>query len=169
VAWVLDDLREMPYLMVWQDRDGGGIRDAVRVTRYSEPPDRFNSDWTGWIEIKRPDGSHTLMRTVERPLPRNGGKALLLVCPVCRSRTRALYGWRANRFRTHSVFVHRWQCRTCAGLRYSSEGGALVVRARGSLARLVDSLCGLNRQERPLLWYPYVFGDPAEAKWLGVR
>jgi hypothetical protein len=39
----------------------------------------------------------------------------------------------------------------------------------GSLARLVDSLCGLARQERPLLWYPYVFSDPADAKWLGVE
>jgi hypothetical protein len=49
-----------------------------------------------------------------------------------------------------------------------SEGGALVVRSRGSLSRLVDSLCGLNHRERPLLWYPYVFSDPADAKWLGV-
>lgn len=155
--------------MVWKDRDGSGIRDAVRVSRYSEPPDRFNSDWTGWIEVKRPDGTHTLMRTVERPLPRNGGKALLMVCPLCKEPTRALYGWTVNRFRTHSTYAGRWECRTCAGLRYSSEGGALVVRSRGGLARLVDSLCGLNRQERPLLWYPYVFGDPAEAKWLGVR
>jgi hypothetical protein len=55
------------------------------------------------------------------------------------------------------------------GLRYSSEGGALVVRSRGSLARLVDSLSGLNHLERPLLWYPYVFTDPADAKCLGVR
>ena len=31
----------------------------------------------------------------------------------------------------------------------------------------MDSLCGLNRQERPLLWYPYVFSDPVDAKWMG--
>jgi putative DNA primase/helicase len=36
------------------------------------------------------------------------------------------------------------------GLPYSSEGGARVLRSRRSLSRLVDSLCGLNRQERPL-------------------
>jgi hypothetical protein len=40
-----------------QGKDGGGIRDAVRVARYSEPPDLFNLDWTGWIDIKRPDGT----------------------------------------------------------------------------------------------------------------
>jgi hypothetical protein len=169
VAWVLNDPRELPYLMVWQDRDGGGIRDAVRVARYSEPPGRFDVDWAGWIKIKRPDGTYRLVRTVERPLPRNGGKALLIACPVCRSRVRALYGWRTNRSRTHSTYAGRWECRMCAGLRYSSEGGALVVRSRGSLARLVDSLCGLNHQERPLLWYPCVFSDPEDARWLGVK
>jgi hypothetical protein len=139
------------------------------VARYSEPPDRFGGDWTGWVEIKRPDGSHTLMRTIQRPLPRNGGKALLLACPYCRSRTRALYGWAVDRDWTHSVLKNRWQCRTCAGLRYSSEGGALVHRGRGNAARMLDRLCGQNRRERPLLWYPYVFSDPADAKWLGVK
>jgi hypothetical protein len=113
--------------------------------------------------------AHRLVRTVERTLPPNGGKALLMVCPLCKEPTRSLYGWRVNTFRTHLTYAGRWECRTCARLRYSSEGGALVVRSRGSLARLVDSLCGMNHQERPLLWYPYVFSDPKDASWLGVK
>jgi hypothetical protein len=170
IAWVLDDPRQLPYLMVWQDRDEGGIRNAVRVARYSSGvADPHGLDWADYLEIKRPDGSRSFMRTVERILPRNGGKALLLICQCCQAPRRALYGWEVDRTRRHGVFVRPWQCRACAGLRYASEGGALVVRSRGSLARLVDSLCGLNRQERPLLWYPYVFSDPDDAKWLGVR
>jgi hypothetical protein len=165
LAVVLGDPRGLPYLMVWKDRDGGGIKEAVRVARYSESADRFKSDWTGCVELKRPDGSHTLMRTIQRPLPRNGGKALLLVCWHCDHQCRALYGWAVNRTRKHGVFVNPWQCRNCAGLRYASEGGALVHRGRGALSRLH----GPMRWDRPDRWYPYVFSDPTDAKWLGVR
>jgi hypothetical protein len=164
IARVLDDPRQLPYLMVWQDRDGGGIREAVRVARHSsESADPRGLDWADWVEFKRPDGARSLMRTVERALPRNGGKALLLICQCCQAPRRALYGWEVDRTRRHGVFVRPWQCRTCAGLRYASEGGALVVRVRGALSRLR----GPTRWDRPERWYPYVFSDPADAKWLG--
>ena len=71
VAWVLDDPRHVPYLMVWKDQRSEKLVEAVRVCAYSRSD---SLDWTGWVEVKRTDGSHVLIRTIERPLPRNGGK-----------------------------------------------------------------------------------------------
>ena len=78
IAWVLNDPRKLPYLMVWQDPDTGKIREAARVARYSEPPNQFNLDWTGWVEIRRLDRRPTRFGTIQRPMPRNGGTALLV-------------------------------------------------------------------------------------------
>jgi len=164
VARALRDPRGVPYLLVWQDSDTGAVKEAVRVIRYGEPGP---CDWTGWIEIKRTNGTHTLVRTVERALPRNGGKALLLVCPYCQQPCRALYGWELNRMRTHSVFLNKWQCRVCAGLRYASEGGALIFRSRSSLAWVLDLLLGTSRP-RPEPWEPLVLTSPAQAAELGL-
>ena len=33
VAWVLDDPRQVPYLMVWKDSRSDGVIEAVRVCR----------------------------------------------------------------------------------------------------------------------------------------
>jgi hypothetical protein len=154
---VLDDPRGIPYLFVWRSPDDGTVREAVRVVTYSEPSDPYPLDWTGWIEIKRPDGTHTLVRTILRQLPRNGGKAGFLVCPLCEAPSRALYGWRVGGQFTNSTQRSAWGCRACQGLRYSSEGGALVFRGRGLLA-----LLGPSRADRPQSWYPHVVANPKE-------
>ena len=167
VAWVLNDPRQVPYLMLWQDRFSEKVMEAVRVAAYSEPPGPFPLDWTGWVEIKRSDKAHTLVRTIERPLPRNGGKARFMVCPYCHRPRRALYGWEANCTRTHSAFVAPWQCRSCAGLRYASEGGALRLPL---LPRIFgpDRYLLAGNAPRPEAWFPIVFSSPEQAAEAGL-
>jgi len=48
-------------------------------------------------------------------------------------------------------------------LRYESEGGALVHRGRGAIARLLESYDGALRSERTEPWLPYVFASPLDA------
>jgi hypothetical protein len=72
--WVLDDPRPLPYLMVWKDSRSDGLIEAVRVATYNEPS-AWELDRTGCVEIKRTNGSRSLIPTVRRALPRNGGKA----------------------------------------------------------------------------------------------
>jgi hypothetical protein len=146
-AWLvrrcLDDPRRIPYLLVWKDARDGKIREAVRVA--SDVLSKGN-----YVELKRTDESTTVLRIVWRTLPRNGGQALFLLCPCCETPRRHVYGWEwdsvsgwSNRVRSIS-----WRCRSCARLRYSSEGGYLrpgvMFRAFGNLPR-------------PDLWLPYVF------------
>ncbi len=137
------------------------------MAAYSEPPGPLRLDWTGWVEIKRSKETRSLIRTIERPLPRNGGKARFMVCPYCHRPRRALYGWEANRTRTHSAFVAPWQCRSCAGLRYSSEGGALrlplLPRSFGPERYLLA-----GNAPRPEPWLPLVFTSPEQAAKAGV-
>lgn len=161
VACVFNDPRRLPYLMIWKDEFSDEVIEAVRVAAYEEP----NSlDWSGWMEIKRIDGSRSLIRTIERCLPRNGGKALLLICPLCQSPRRSLYGWRLNPFRPNSAFKSSWECRQCARLRYASEGGALVFRPLTSFGRLIESIEGRCNHPRPQPCYPYVFANPVDAE-----
>jgi hypothetical protein len=143
-AWLvrrcLDDPRRISYLLVWKDeRHGGEIKEAVRVARYVEPSHSRTTD--NYVELKRTDGSLTVLSIVWRTLPRNGGRALLLVCSYCKTPRRHVYGWEwdsssgwSNRVRSVS-----WRCRSCARLRYSSEGGYLrpgvMFRAFGNLPR----------------------------------
>ena len=116
-----------------------------------------------WVEVKRTDGSHVLIRTIERSLPRNGGKAKLVVCPLCQKPRRALYGWRLNRTRASSVFLTSWECRECTGLRYSSEGGALRLRP---LPIVLEGRLFVIRENalRPESCWPYVFVNPLDVK-----
>src|SRR5260370_18259962 len=81
VAWVLDDPRKIPYLFVWKRPEDSSVREVVRVFAYSEPPREFPVTWTGWAEINRPAGTHEVIRTLLRPLPRNGGKSRPLIVP----------------------------------------------------------------------------------------
>jgi hypothetical protein len=160
VAWVLDDPRQVPYLMVWKDQGSEKLIEAVRVCAYSRAD---SLDWTGWVEVKRSDGSHVLIRTIERPLPRNGGKTRFVVCPLCQKARRALYGWRVNRRRTNSVFLTSWECRECTGLRYASEGGALRLRP---LPVVLEGRLFAIRENapRPERCWPYVFVNPLDVK-----
>jgi hypothetical protein len=160
VRFVLHDPREIPYLLVWQDEGDGQIKETVRVSRFSEP---WPCDWTGWVEIKRGDGTRTLVRTLERALPRNGGKTLLLACPDCAKLCRGIYGWVPGGQYTTSVYRSHWKCRRCAGLRYASEGGALFVRSRG----IIGFLFGVRHSDRPISRYPLVFSSPANAAEAG--
>jgi hypothetical protein len=156
----LDDPRHVPYLMVRKDQRSEKVIEVVRVCAYSRSD---SLDWTGWLEVKRTDGTHVLIRTIKRPLPRNGGRVRFVVCPLCQKPRRALYGWRLNRTRANSVFLTSWECRECAGLRYASEGGALRLRPlpivlKGRLFVIREN------SRRPESCWPYVFANPLDVK-----
>jgi hypothetical protein len=94
-AWLvrsnLNDPRKIPYLLVWKDARGGEIMEAVRLARYVEPSNSRVTD--NYVELKRTDGSFMILRIVWRMLPRNGGRALLLMCAYCNTPRRHVYGW----------------------------------------------------------------------------
>ena len=159
VGWVLDDPRGIPYLFVWKRPEDSSVREVVRVSVYSEPPRQFPVSWAGWAEIKRPDGARDRIRTLLRPLPRNGGNARLLICPYCKIPRRGLYGWELGGPYNARVMRSTWGCRKCNLLPHASEGGALVVRPRGMLSLVF----GAARSPRPEPWLPYVFTSPEEA------
>jgi hypothetical protein len=159
VREVLDDPRKIPYLLVWKS-DGGEIPEAVRLFRLGPPPYLPTAES---IEIKRTDGSVVHIRAIKCSLPRNGGYAILLACPFCCSLGRALYGWEPGGRYTSSAQRCSWQCRRCAGLRYASEGGALMLRSRGRWFRELAMKYGRARSDRPDPWYPCVFSSPADA------
>jgi hypothetical protein len=75
-AWLvrrcLEDPRRIPYLLVWKDeRHDGEIKDAVRLARYVDPHN--SSAERNHVELKRTDGSATVLRIAWRMLQRNGG------------------------------------------------------------------------------------------------
>jgi len=171
-AWLvrsnLDDPRKIPYLLVWKDeRHGGEIKEAVRLARYIEPSNSRVAD--NYVELKRTDGDATVLRIMWRMLPRNGGRALLLVCSYCNTPRRHVYGWEWDSFSGWSNRVRRtdWCCRSCNRLRYSSEGGALVSRG-GPISRLLRIPCPDMHHPRPEPWYPYVFSSPEDAAMAGI-
>ena len=147
-AWLvrsnLNDPRRIPYLFVWKDeRHSGEIKEVVRLARYSDPHDPHARD--SHVELKRTDGTVTVLRVVWRMLPRNGGRALFLHCSYCNTPRRYVYGWEWDCFSGWSNRVRHisWRCRACAQLRYSSEGGYLSAGVRfrvfGNLPR---PICG---------------------------
>jgi hypothetical protein len=174
VGRVLDDPRRISYLFVWSGKRDGQPKEAVRVARYGDPgapisdsqetfcvrretrPETLACDW---VAVKRTDGTCDNLCAVLRPLPRNGGKVRLLICPYCQIPRRALYGWQVDHWGpyTNSARVCPWRCRACASLRYASEGGALVLRSRWSFFRMIEQRYGGCRSPRPEPWYPYVF------------
>ena len=111
VRCAVDDPRGIPYLLIWRWMDSGEVKEALCVSQCPAS--------VGGLELKRRDGTSQILRTIRRSLPRNGGDALLLVCPSCGVPRRYLYGWRVF---SQQVWRSMWQCRTCAGLRYRSEG-----------------------------------------------
>jgi hypothetical protein len=162
-AWLvrsnLNDPRTIPYLLVWKDeRHDGEIKETVRLA---------HGGFSDLVELKRTDESTTVLRIVWRPLPCNGGRALFLLCPCCDTPRRFVYGWEWNWFSGRSTVVTRvsWRCRSCARLRYSSEGGYLRG-GRGWLARFMGFDPG--NLPRPEPWLPYVFTSPEEAAAAGV-
>ena len=152
-AWLvrsnLNDPRRIPYLLIWKDeRHDGEIKEAVRLARYVDPHDACAEN--NHVELKRTDGSTTILRVVWRMLPRNGGRALFFLCSYCHTPRRHVYGWEWDSVSGWSNRVRQisWRCRSCARLRYSSEGGYLRP------SRLFRALGNLPRPES---WLPYVF------------
>jgi len=141
------------YLLIWQNAWNGAIEDLVRVKRAVSPCFPHIEA----IEVERPGKSTTDLHLFCRPLPRNGGNTLFFECPGCGGLRRALYGWSAGDSTTRSVFHSQWQCRDCAGLRYASEGGALLVRSPGFLGKML----GVVRARRPEPWLPHMFASAA--------
>jgi len=170
VADCLTDPRQIPYLLIWtrRSRSAGSAlnelsqglepKEAVRLTRTSSPGESI------WVEVERWNGTRISLRVTEHPLPRRGGRDLLLICNCCQKARRSLYGLAAI---SCQRYVKRadWLCRTCAGLSYASEGGALVFRTRWAVTR---PLSGLRLTPRPGMWTPHVCTSPHQAVELGL-
>lgn len=166
-AWLvranLDDPHNIPYLLIWKRQRDGEIMEAVRLARQRpfEGCDSLNRlDTHDYVELKRTNGSATILQIVWRILPRHGGRTLLLRCPYCETPRRHVYGWEWDSYSgwSNSVRSISWRCRSCARLRYSSEGGYLTP---GVMFR------GLGNLPRPSSWLPYVFSSPEEAAEVG--
>ena len=72
-----DDPRRIPYLLAWKDEKHDGTNEeTVRLTCHT------SAGGTWVAELKRTDGSITVLRIVSRTLPRNGGRRLFLRCPA---------------------------------------------------------------------------------------
>ncbi len=108
VAQMLDDPRKIPYLLLWTSLQDGGIREAARIAQHNEIEGLGGLDWTGAVEIKRNDGTRNFIRALLRPLPRNGGRVRLLICPYCQIARRGLYGWEPGGQFTTSVVRSTW-------------------------------------------------------------
>lgn len=153
---MLADPRKIPYLLVWKHEQDGAVKEAVRIAPYDEIEGLGGLDWTYAVEVKRHDGTRVFLRTWLRRMPGNQGRFLLVRCPYCSALRRGLYGWEARGPYTNSARNCDWKCRPCAGLRYSSEGGALWIRGRGAIARMFEAALGPCHSPRPELWLPYV-------------
>ena len=129
--------------------------EAVRLTCHVDP---YLGSPHNHVELKRTDGSTTVLRIVWRMLPRNGGRALFMSCPHCETPRRFVFGCEWDSFSgwSNSVRQISWRCRSCARLRSSSEGGYLRP-AYGRLERLGVMLRSLGNLPRPVRWFPYVF------------
>ena len=109
------------------------------------------------LVVGKPQGDYYFLRGVLRPLPRNGARDFLLLCSTCQKPRRHLYGWRVF---GSSLVLGRWECRTCAGLRYCSEGGGLVHHTRLRHFRVARAL-RVWREPRPSPWDADVFNSSA--------
>jgi hypothetical protein len=168
-AWIvrnnLNDPRRIPYLLVWKDGRDDEIKEAVRLACYLTS----GAERTWMVELKRTDGSITVLSIVWRMLPHNCGRALFLLCPSCRVPRRHVYGWEWDSSSGWSNVVRSidWRCRSCARLRYSSEGGYLRP-AYGRFGQIGVMLRTLGNLPRPESWLPYVFNSPEAAAEAGV-
>jgi hypothetical protein len=160
---MLADPRSIPYLFVWRSPDDGTVQEAVRVSGKIDPAVIFPPEWTGLVELKRPNGVRGFIRTTLRNATRGAGRVRLLVCGSCQRPCRGLYGWEPGGPFTSSALPCSWRCRTCAGLRYASEGGVLVLRGRGGWCRQIQAGLGSSRSDRPTPWWPELFTSIEDA------
>ncbi len=179
VRRVLEDPRKIPYLLVWKSERDGQIKDAVRLAPCEDPGPFYGTYREvfrirqrcfacNWVKLNRPDANNEIIRAVWQFLPRNSARDLRLVCPGCQVPRRHLYGWESGGRYSTSVYPSLWQCRKCAGLRYASEGEALVLRSRGARFRALEMQFGTVRSERPEPWYPDVFSSLDDAAAAGI-
>ena len=91
----------------------GEIKEAARLTCHMT----VGAERTWVAELKRTGGSITVLGIVWRMLPRNGGRALFLLCPGCNTPRRFVYGWEWDRFSGRSNVVRRttWCCSLVTG------------------------------------------------------
>jgi len=154
VRWVWDDPRRIPHLLIWKSSRDGEVKEAIHVARFVP---RNNLPETDSVRVQRTDGSTVPIYLAWRWQP-HGGRSLLLRCWRCQRPRRALYGWRVGDDGRYYVARRAdWECRTCAMLRYSSEGGYLRPTGLGRLGRLGVMLRAYGNLPRPESWFPYVF------------
>ena len=156
-AWVVrrvwDDPRDIPYVLIWRGRRDGMKKEEVRIYRN---PTGCNLPGTDSVEIV-PIYSSNVEVFIEWRRQPHGGHSLLLRCSRCEKPSRALYGVKVGD--DGRYYVPRranWECRQCAGLRYSSEGGALLMRG-GMLTRLFRRPTANVSFPRPQPWLPNGF------------
>ena len=164
VRWVWNDPRRIPYMLVWKSRRDSEVKEAVRVARFVPQTNLPESDS---VRVQRTDGSTVPVYLAWRWQP-NGGRSLLLRCWKCQRPSRALYGAKVgDNGRFYVARRADWECRTCAMLRYSSEGGALLIRG-GLVSRLVGQYFPDVSSPRPEPWLPYIFSSPKDAAAAGI-
>src|SRR5215831_9775117 len=148
VQQVLAAFDDETHLLIWRNKWDGQVEEVATINRGVVPRCFSGAEA---VEVRRPNSISDLY-VFRRPLPRNGGNDTFLECPVCNNLRRALYGWASAGGTTRTVYRSEWRCRECAGLRYASEGGALLVRSRG----LVGHVLGVAHAPRPKPWLPLV-------------
>jgi hypothetical protein len=99
------------------DERDGEIMEAVRLARqrpFDGCAELNRVDTHDYVELKRTNGSITILQIVWRTLPRNGGRALLLRCPECETPRRHVYGWEWDSFSgwSNRVRTISWRCRS---------------------------------------------------------
>jgi len=155
VAKCLSDPRRVPYLLIWRHRYKGVIREVARLASPYPEHDWFG---TGWVEVKRGDGSKQSVRVSQRAYKS------MLICNSCQKPHLALYAWETNEG-ARNVSPAEWPCRVCAGLSYASEGRALLIRR---LLPQLKPFWRLLRKPRPEPWEPLVFASPLAALDAGL-
>ena len=164
VKWVWDDPRRIPYLLAWKSNRDGDVKVAVRVARFVP---KTNLPEAHSVEVRRADGSAVPI-SLEWQWQPHGGRSLLLRCWRCDRPCRGLYGAKVGDDGRYYVARRaNWECRTCCTLRYSSEGGALLIRG-GAVSRLLKQPFPDMPSPRPELWLPYIFSSPRDAAAAGV-
>ena len=107
---LLDNPQYLPCCLEWHWLSGCEVEEGIKV----EHIDCRNS-----IRMTRNSGATQIVRIGWMPLPRYGGFGLMFACHFCEGWRRFLYGWTKS---GNEVKRASWRCRTCAELRYASEG-----------------------------------------------
>ncbi len=148
--WLVDDPRGRAYFVFWTTRDGN-VAYALRMDAVED----------GHAVTLRNDAGHSFrIGLVRRLLPTGGGTDILYQCAGCGRPRRYLYG--------HAVASGRlvdnvgWQCQSCAGLRWRSQGRYRGAPRRGLQDAIAEAL-GLPDYHEPQPrrpWDPRAVSNP---------